>query len=333
MAKRKGFRVGFIGAGGIARGHFKRLLEVPGVEVTALCDPSEESLRRFVDACPEAKDLPTYPDYKKMLKGEELDGVQIHSVHTVHYRQLMDSLAAGLHVLVEKPMVCKVSHALEVVEAVEKSGKVVVLSYQRHHAPEFKYIKECIEQQKYGPVHFITAMQSQNWYGSQIPRKTWRSQLKWSGGGQLNDSGSHLVDIILWCSGLVPEEVFADIDNLGAEVDILTAASVKFTSGALCNISVIGHATAWWEDISFYCDKGALLMRQGRGLVELDAKGAAVEIKRLPKAGNPDAHWVNVIRGKEKNIAPPVCGLRVIQLTEAAWKSGASGRPQKVKTS
>ncbi len=331
MPRAKKFRVGFIGAGGIARRHFKHLLQVPGVEVVALCDPSDESLERFVQACPEAKDLPTYPDYKKMLKNEQLDGVQIHSPHTVHYRQIMDSLAAGLHVLTEKPMVCKTTHAKNVVDAVRQSGKVLVISYQRHLMPEFRYIKRCIEEQKYGPVRFVTAMQSQNWYNTQVLRGTWRSKLKWSGGGQLNDSGSHLVDIILWCTGLQPEEVFAEIDNLGSEVDILTAASIKFTDGALCNISVIGHATAWWEDISFYCDRGAFLIRHGHGLIEINEQGKPVQPKRLPKPSNPDVHWINVIRGKEENLIPAECGLRVIQLTEAAWRSGRTGRRQKVK--
>jgi hypothetical protein len=52
----------------------------------------------------------------------------------------------------------------------------------------------------------------------------------------------------------------------------------------------------------------------------------------LPRGSNPDRNFINAILGREEVKSPPTCGLRVIELTEAAWESAANGgQPTKVK--
>lgn len=327
MAQRKRIRIGFIGAGGIARGHFHRLGQIREAQVVALCDISDHMIERMIGANPEAASLPVYKDWREMLDKEQLDAVQIHTPHTLHFEQSMESVERGLHVLSEKPMVCTVAHAKKLVRKVEEKGVVFSISYQRHYQPAFRYVRQVLAEGRLGPLHYVQAFQAQGWYTG--TKGSWRQQMSLSGGGQLNDSGSHLVDIVLWTTGLVPAEVFAYIDNLESEVDILTAASLRFTNGAIGTLSVIGHATGWWEDLTWFCDKGALFMRNGH-LFEMDSSGRTAEPKKLPKGSDPDTNWIRTILGKEQNEAPPLCGLRVIQLTEAAWKSGKTGRPSKV---
>jgi predicted dehydrogenase len=327
MADKPVLRVGFIGAGGISRGHFRNLTENPHAEVVALCDVSPEMIRAMVEVNPSAANCPVYTDWREMLDKEQLDGVQIHTPHTQHFEQAMEALDRGLHVLCEKPMVCRVDHAKTLMRKIEESGRVFSISYQRHSEPAFLFIKQVLDAGKIGPLHYIQAFQSQNWWASQ--KGKWRQEIAHSGGGQLNDSGSHLVDIVLWTSGLVPEEVFAHIDNVGTEVDILTAASIRFTNGALGTLSVIGRATAWWEDISWFGAEGALLLRNGE-LYEQNARGETHRVNELPKGSDPDTNWVATIRGEAENLTPPLAGLRTIQLTEAAWHSGASGLPARV---
>jgi len=320
-------RVGFIGAGGIARGHFTRTHANPHAEVVALCDVSDKMIEAMVEANPAAAKCAVYKDWREMLDKEKLDGVQIHTPHTLHFEQAMESLDRGLHVLCEKPMVCRVDHAKELIRKGSESGRTFALSYQRHTQPAFRFIKDTIASGKIGEIHYIQGFQSQNWYRG--TKGSWRQDLSLSGGGQLNDSGSHLIDIILWTSGLVPAEVFAYVDNLDSEVDILSATSVKFTNGALGTISVIGHASGWWEDLTWFGSEGTLYMRNGE-LTLQDAKGESSKPAKLPPASDPDTNWIAAIRGEEENVAPPVCGLRVIQLTEAAWLSGDSGKPSAV---
>ncbi len=326
MAKK--LRIGFIGAGGIAVGHYLRLHETKKAEVAALTEPSEASLERFCGHCEGASKLPVYADYKDMLKREELDGVMIASPHTVHYEQINAALAKGLHVLSEKPMTCAIKHAKALIDTAQAAGKILMISYQRHFDPQFRYMRTQIAKGKIGEVQFVQAIQGQEWL--RATKGTWRQTMALSGGGQLNDSGSHLVDIVMWVTGMKVKEVFAQSENFGTEVDINSTLAMTFENGALGSMSVIGNAPQYFEDHSIVGSKGALYLRHGAGLIQQNAMGETVEVK-LPKyTKNPDSNFVDSILGKDEPQTPPECGLRTIEVTEAAWKSAASGKPVRV---
>jgi len=312
-------RVGIIGCGGIAQGHIQRFAAMPGVSITALVDPSEENLANTHSRQPSTAGSKDFSDYRKMLDAGVTDAVLIASPHTCHFDQIMDSLDAGQHVLCEKPMVCSIDHAVKVVNKVKDSGKVFGLAYQRHFAGGFRYIRRMLSEGGLGDLQFVSALQCQDWYrGTQ---GTWRQQASLSGGGQLNDSGSHLVDIILWTTGRKVKSVAAFIDNLNTEVDINSALSLQFADGAHGNISVIGNCPGWWEDLTFVGTRGAIYSRNGK-ITHVNAEtGEVAELTHLPDAGNPNSNFINAIRGKEEVQAPATCGLRVIELTEAAWNS------------
>jgi predicted dehydrogenase len=260
----------------------------------------------------------------------DCDAVEISTPHTCHFDQIMASLNAGKHVLCEKPMVCKVEHAHEVIAKVKETGLVMGVAYQRHSMAPYRFCRDLLASGEVGKPHFITALQSQNWYVPITTSGVWRGKKALSGGGQLNDSGSHLVDIVLWMSGLQPAEVFAFQDNLKAEVDILTAMSVKFDGGALCNVSVVGHAVNWFEEITIWTDQTCLAIRDNevwryRGQEREIISGAA-----LGETSDPDTNFINSIRGKETPAATPEDALKVIQLSEATWRSAKKHTMAKV---
>src|SRR5579862_4883376 len=152
-------RVGIIGTGGIAQGHIKRMLANPNADVTALCDIRQAALDRTVERNPEVKNVPQFKDFRDMIASGLVDAVNIDTPHTVHYEQIMTSLDRGLHVLSEKPMVCTVQHAHDVLKKIEESGKVFVLNYQRHYQPAFLYIRDKIASGEFGAVQFIQGLQ------------------------------------------------------------------------------------------------------------------------------------------------------------------------------
>lgn len=308
-----------------------RLLKIDGVEIVALCDTSEAALKASVEAHPALDRVAPFDDHAEMLEGVELDAVEISTPHTLHYEQISDCLDRNLHVLTEKPMVCTVEHAKDVVARSQESDLVVGVSYQRHYQAAYRYCREVIAGGELGSCHFISCLQSQNWYRGQVGRGTWRSKMALSGGGQLNDSGSHLLDIILWMTDLQPAEVFAQIDNLGAEIDILTAMSVKFDGGALANFSVVGHAVNFFEEITLWCEDGTLAIR-GKDVWRWDGgeERQVVSGEALGRTWTPDENFIAAIRGKEEIQAPPECGLKVIQLSEAAWRSADTGEKASV---
>lgn len=330
MAK---IRMGFIGCGGNASSHVQRCLDIPEVEIVGLCDTSEQSVKRCRERNPGVADLPVFREYRDLLNQVEMDAVQISTPHTFHFDQIMDSLDKGLHVLTEKPMVCTVGHAEQVIKKSREVGTVMMVAYQRHLMPHFRYVRNQVMAGELGEIQFVSALQDQGWYRGTAG--TWRQELALSGGGQLNDSGSHLLDIILWMTGLEVEAVQAYMENFDSEVDINSALSVRFRNGAMGNISIVGNSPVrgMWEDITIWGSKAVVYMRQGKVSIKVAGSTDTYEPSGLPGASSPDRNFVDAILGRDEVQVPPICGLRVIELTEAAWKSGEKGRPVKVKHS
>lgn len=326
-------RMGLIGTGGIARHHLSRLVTIPEVDIVAFADTSEKSIELAREkGGDKVKNVRVFTDYREMLQTCRPDCVLICTPHTQHFQQTMDSLDAGAHVLLEKPMVTSVAQSKLLLEKLASTDRILALAYQRHGQPEFRYIKQQIESGKYGDVQFINALQHQDW--KHFTTGTWRQTQELSGGGQINDSGSHLLDIILWVTGLAPAQVSAFMDFKGTPVDINSALTIKFTNGALGTVSIIGDMKGWWEDVSIWCEKGAFFVRNGGQFRVQTPDGEVItpDLSDMPPGTDVDTNFIRAIEGKEPVAAPPICGLRTIELTEAAWESaGAGGKLTDVK--
>ncbi len=323
-------RIGLIGVGGMCRAHIAQLTQMNGVEIVALCDTAPSAIAKAVEKFPQLADVPVYSDYKELLGLSDVDAVQIATPHTQHAEQALDAINANKHVLLEKPMVCEVGDAHKLLARLENHDKVFALAYQRHAQGAFKYMKERIGSGELGAVTFIAALQCQQWLKGTAG--SWRQILADSGGGQINDSGSHLLDIILWMTGLTVADVSAFMDNMGTPVAINSAVKMRFTNGAQGTISIVGDATIWHEDITIWCEKGVFLYRNGSlEFAGTDGKKQKIEDDLLPSTEGIDQDFVRAIKGEKDPAAPPICGLRTIELTEAAWKSAAQqGQPVKM---
>jgi predicted dehydrogenase len=328
MAEPTRIKLGIIGCGGIASYHLGHLIWIPEAKVMALTDTNKANIENLQGRFSQLSNCQVFSDYKDMMASVELDAVEILTPHTLHFQQAMDALDRGLHAIIEKPMVCTTNHAKRLIAKAQKNKRVVLVSYQRHYQPQFLHIKKVIESGELGDLQFISAMQCQDWM--EPTRGTWRQDPALSGGGQLNDSASHLLDIILWTTSLEPAEVLAFSDNLGTPVDINSSLSIRFSHGAQANIAVVGHSPCWWEDINIWGSKGVIFYRNGK-LEYLPRGGEAIlEPVKLPPSSDPDRNFINAILGRENNECPATCGLQVIKLTEAIWESAKTGKMAKI---
>lgn len=319
-------RIGFIGAGGIAVGHARRLHATGVAEVVALADPSAESIHRIRAECPELAEVPAFSDHRQMLEAVSLDAVEIHSPHCFHTQQILDALEAGKHVLCEKPMTPTAAEARQVIAKRDEVGKVLMVSYQRHYEATYRFIREKVLGGELGRLQMVSIILSQDWLRG--TRGTWRQDPAISCGGQLNDSGSHFVDIMLWCTGLHPSKVYAQINNYDAQVDIDSAIAVRFREGAIGTLAIMGGApTPFWEFFGVWGSAGALLYDRTGGLQWQNVDTNPVIPPLPPCESNPDLNFVRAILGLEQVEAPAECGLRVAEFTEAAWRSAATGQP------
>ncbi len=136
---------------------------------------------------------------------------------------------------------------------------------------------------------------------------------------------------MLWVSGLEPEQVYAEIDNFGTEVDVITALSMRFTNGARGTFAATSlSAEPWREEFSFYGTEGVMNIRAD-GLSYQQKGGDKIYPRSEGRDVRPVENFIAAIRGEvPAPQAPPVYGLRVAQVTEAAYKSAHSGRPERV---
>ena len=323
-------RVAMIGCGGFQRYRLGNLLKVKEAQVVALVDPGQDQIDLTKEAHPSLASVDSYSNYKEMLDKVKPDAVMIATPHTQHVSQILDSLDAGAHACCEKPLVCTVADAHAVIKKRDETGKIGMVSYQRHFQPEFRYIREKIQSGEAGKIQFVAALQGQGWLRG--TKGTWRQLHALSGGGQLNDSGSHLIDIVLWSSGLSVASVSAYGDSFGTEVDINSALAMQFTSGALGTFSVVGNGIGWHEDVTFFCEEQIFYVRDGK-LTIVDRKDNRMKAEHLGGGSTPDKNFIDACRGVAACESPFECGLEVIRLTEAAWDSMAhAGAPSTVKS-
>ncbi len=338
-------RLGLIGAGGNMQGsHVPRHIDGQDSVIVAVTEPFEPNAVRLKERFASLSDVPLYQDHTTMLSQEQLDGVIISTPHSFHYQQVLDALDAGLHVLCEKPLVCSVREAEGVIRKRDETGKIVLVSYQRHYQHAFLAMKTAIDSGMIGELQFVDLVQNQNWYAGQKKANRWRIQKDLSGGGQLNDSGSHIVDILLYITKLVPRRVFATQQNFDLGIDINSAITVEFKGGAAGNLSIVGNApfpgASVHEDITIYGSEGAVFYRQ---VGQTDPKTPFIQVRRfdtpdpvevqnVPAESTPDTNFIRAIRGEEHALAPAECGQHVMELSEAAWRSAATGQPVDVET-
>ncbi|SFS68068.1 Gfo/Idh/MocA family protein [Paenibacillus sp. BC26] len=310
-------RVGMIGTGGIAGWHARQLSELPEVQITALADPNAAGRAQFA-AQNQLGDIPAFAEYSEMLNEVELDAVVICSPHTLHFEQASAVLRKGLHVLIEKPMTCSSEEAKTLIELAEEAGKIMQVSYQRHFQPEFLYIRDAIARGEIGKLTSITASLYQEW--RQGTPGSWRQDPALSGGGFLMDSGSHIIDVLLWTTGLTPIEVKPQLHMHGTPVEIDTFTSIRFAEGAVAGLNLVGFAPCWHETFVFCGEEGGIFYDNGRiTLRRLRQEPIVPELP--PVSTNQDKSFIDAILGRHDVLVPGEYALKVVQLSEMIYEA------------
>jgi predicted dehydrogenase len=324
-----------IGVGGMAQEHVRHIEGEPRAVIAAICDPSEQSIAKTRENHAESTaNAALFSDYKTMLKEVKLDAVVISSRHSDHFQQIVDSLDAGLHVLCEKPLVNSADDAKKIVAKAKASGKVVGISYQFHMDAAMRFIHKEIASGKYGKVQSFGILHQQDWKNLTVG--TWRQDPALSGGGQVHDTGSHLIEVLLWTTGITPESVSARMDNRGTPVDINSVLAVQCANGVLGTLTICGDAKGGYFVITIWCDNGTFYARSGGDFTVQRPDGTTYkpEAEDMPEGTDMIRNFVAAIHGEEEIAVPPSNAVGVMELTEAAWRSAAEGgKPMKVEHS
>ena len=168
--------LGVIGTGG--RGYYLTQRAFAGnagrFQVGAVCDTFANNLARAKDFVQtQGKNTPkTYIDYKDVLADKSIDAVIIATPEHLHHRMLLDALAAGKNVYVEKPLAHTVEEAQEIMKAVAKSKSVVQVGTQNRSNSLYQMARTMINQGLIGDCHYVRAF----WYRNALPNggAAWR---------------------------------------------------------------------------------------------------------------------------------------------------------------
>ncbi len=335
MAKLKTVRFGIIGPGGAGRWRCRELSKEPAANIVAAADTNPDCLDKLEADLGHKVERFLGPDgYRQMIDKCGLDAVGVFSPHTLHFPHAMYALENGLHVLIEKPMVCGVGNAIASAKLAAKKKLVYMITYQRHFEAKYVAARDLMRKGAIGELKSFYVYMAQDWPS---PRIGWRGDPKFSGGGQLNDSGSHYQDILLYMTGLLPKSVEGAWDMLyrgeRAKVETNGSFCVTLSNGAAGRLIIIGdYIRGFTDDVRLLGSKGMISMSTADNLITLAVDGKpTIKIEaKLPRnyPPNPPANFVRLLTGQVKhNYVPALFGAQVALLTDAMLLSGKTRKP------
>jgi len=223
-------KVGIVGFGFMGRMHYKCWQALEGAQVTAVCDANpnivedtQKAVGNIGDAS-EAIDFDSfelYHDFDEMLSKAQLDAISITLPTYLHAETSIKALQSGLNVLCEKPMALTVEDCDRMIEAADKSGKVLQIGHCVRFWPEYAKAKQIVASGQYGAVVAATFQRlgaAPSWAAD-----NWFLDEHRSGGVAL-DLHIHDTDFVQYLFGM-PKAVcsFSATNTAGAMVHIVTS--------------------------------------------------------------------------------------------------------------
>jgi len=238
--------VAITGCGVIGRTHAVALQQFPEARIVALVDAipaASEALADFIEK-QGGQRPPQFSTLAEAFAAEDIDLVALATPSGLHIQQGLEVLAAGKHVVIEKPLDVDLTRAQEIEAAAkEAAGKGIVASVISQHRFDQSSVAvaDAITKGRFGRL--TSAIASVAWWRSQgyYDSGDWRGTWSMDGGGALMNQGVHTVDLLLWFMGR-PVEIHAHTARLAhdrIEVEDTAVATVTFENGGLAVL----HAT------------------------------------------------------------------------------------------
>ncbi|MGO8675431.1 MAG: Gfo/Idh/MocA family protein [Limisphaerales bacterium] len=331
-------KLGLIGCGWYGMVDLKAALKIGGVEVVALCDVDSEHLD---SSAAEVEKLQgrrprTFKLYEELLQTPGLEAVIIATPPHWHALQLIAALERGLDVYCEKPLSYDLREGRAMVDAVNKSRRIVQVGFQRRHCPAFQAVRERVQAGDAGRIvcaeaniHYTAGTKdptpqpppaSLDWdlwcgpgpkipYSPQVGHVNWRLE-KTIGQGHLVDWGIHLVDaarVILGEAAPVTVAAAGGLYELRGKIttpDVLTA-HFEFPTCPLTWRHRIWGAEEYSPDVAngifFYGEKETLFVTDDRWEVIPRGKGKERQVHQVQgdAGGLHMAQFIEAVRTRQ----------------------------------
>lgn len=246
-------RVGVIGVGWGQLVHVPAFRAVEAYEVAALCGRRETS----VEAAGARLGIPDVTtDWEAFVRRSDLDVISISAPVGMHRPMFLAALAAGKHVLCEKPLSMNGKDGWDMVQAAEASGLATATCFENRFGPQRLALWDFVARGGLGTPFFASVLRTAPyWHPSRPEQSEWMYHRE-QGGGYLNGMASHELDFLQTLMGravavaadvrtVVAERARPDGSVLHVDADDTSSLIMRMESGAVATVStsVVGlHA-------------------------------------------------------------------------------------------
>ncbi len=228
---------GIVGAGRIARVFCNALLFSESGQLQAIASRSKTKADTLANLFGCAT---RYGTYDELFRDKEVDAVYVATIHPAHLELVLRALAAGKHVLVEKPIAMNAEDSIRMIEAAKNSKRFLMEGFMYRCHPQMDRIVELIAEGTLGTIGMIRSE-----FGSVQPFDPHsRVYNRAMGGGAILDVGCYTVSIVRRIAGAAAGRLFLDPLELRATgvlgptgVDHRTAAVLQFENGIIAEIA------------------------------------------------------------------------------------------------
>ena len=310
---------GVLGAGKFAREHMAPAIHAAtGAELFALATAWPDKAEGFRDFCPGLK---VHPTYDALLADPEVEAVYIPLPNHLHVIWTLKALAAGKHVLTEKPIAMHAREIDQIIHARDAAKKLAAEAYMIVFHPQWQRAKQLVEEGAIGRVAHVDAAFS---YDNRADLTNIRNRAD-AGGGGIRDIGVYTYGSVRFVTGAEPVELQSKIrrengvDVWAQVTSVMGGPQGRFTYSAMTSMRLFGR-----QEVVFQGDKGMIRVAcapfnagtHDQAQLELHQPGGKVTIERFPGVNQYKLQVEAFGRSVREGVAYP-CPLEFVRGTQA----------------
>ena len=285
-------RLGLIGAGVIGARHMGAMDAIEGVELVGIADPVPAA-KTIADE----RGVPFFASTEALLTDTKPDGVVVCTPTEHHLTPCLQSLEAGAHVFVEKPICATVAEAEQIVEKSKAVQRHALVGHQRRYYPQVHKAREMVQSGALGTLVAVngqwTVRKVADYYDADW-RKRWQA-------GPIVTNLIHDMDSTRYICGEVESIVAETANNVfGWDKEDTAALVIRFKSGALGSFILSDQATSPWA-WEMALGENIAVPKNGQNAMRFMGRDASLEFPNLVlwKHDSEPHDWTQPIASEE----------------------------------
>jgi predicted dehydrogenase len=335
-------KIGMIGAGMISGYHIAGL-QAAGAKVAAIAGLNDIQAKERA----EQYNIPFITtNYEEILARDDIAGVVLATPDFTHETISIAALEAGKPILLQKPMARSSEECRRIIEASEKTGTPLYVSFMHRYFEEVVKTRELLAEDAFGPIYSVrqrNATPGASW-------AAWFYRKESVGGGAMLQLGVHGIDLLQYLFGKIKgvravtalmkeERVLEDGTVIRPDNEDLIFAIYRFDSGMMATHETVYNEVAGTDRfrMEIYGEKGSAWLRTERGPLAIYAPEYLNQngwfVPTLPEQVHgyrQHRHFLDMLQKEAPDDGSAKAGLDSVLVAEAIYRSAESGRWEEI---